>query len=761
MPAPLPLRQSARAALELPLPLPLLAQLNLPLPLHRPRVWASAVACALALALGGAALPALAQTPPPAVRAGAPVTLNFVDADIAAVARAMAAMLGRNVVVDPRVSGTLTLQTERDVTPANALQLFGAALRLRGFAVIDSAGLIKVVPEADARLHGGAVLADDQQPRGQQIVTQIFTLTHENANHLLPLLRPLISANNPINVNPGNNSLVITDYAENLRRAAQIIAALDVANATGLEVIPLQHALASELAPVVLRLIDADGAPAAAAPGQTGGQGFRTVLMAEPRSNALILRAANPARVALVRSLVAQLDRPSSAGALGNIHVVHLRNANAVELASTLRAALAADAGDGAAAGAGTAPAAAPAAARRTLAGAATGGLGAAAGAGATQAAARSSTGGQIQADAATNSLIISAPEPVFRQLRAIIEQLDTRRAQVFVESVIAEVSADAASEFGIQWQQAIGGRGDSTIGILGTNFGGAGSNIISLATQNMGAGLMPAAGLNLGLVQRVGGTHVLTALARFLEQSGQANILSTPNLLTLDNEEARIVVGQNVPFVTGSFTNAGGQGGAVNPFQTIERRDVGLTLRVRPQISENGTVRMAVFQEVSSVVPASIGSPTGIITNTRSIESHVLVDDGAIVVLGGLLQDEYGGAQDQVPGLGNVPLLGALFRSERRSRNKTNLMVFLRPVIVRDQRASDTLALDRYELMRAAQERQQPSPSAVHPINQAPALPALDLSRSGLPLRLLEPGGGAAAPAAAVAPAAATTPER
>jgi len=718
------------------------------------------VACALALALGSAALPALAQTPPPAVRAGAPVTLNFVDADIAAVARAMAAMLGRNVVVDPRVSGTLTLQTERNVTPANALQMFGAALRLRGFAVIDSAGLIKVVPEADARLHGGAVLADDQLPRGQQIVTQIFTLTHENANHLLPLLRPLISANNPINVNPGNNSLIITDYAENLRRAAQIIAALDVANATGLEVIPLQHALASELAPVVLRLIDADGAPAAAAPGQPGGQGFRTVLLAEPRSNALILRAANPARVALVRSLVAQLDRPASAGALGNIHVVHLRNANAVELATTLRAALAADAGDsvGAAAGTGTAPAA-PAAARRTLGGAAAGGLGAATGA--TPAAARSTTGGQIQADAATNSLIISAPDPVFRQLRAIIEQLDSRRAQVFVESVIAEVSADAASEFGIQWQQAIGGRNDATIGILGTNFGAGGGNIISLATQNMGAGQMPAAGLNLGLVQRVGGTHVLTALARFLEQSGQANILSTPNLLTLDNEEARIVVGQNVPFVTGSFTNAGGQGGAVNPFQTIERRDVGLTLRVRPQISENGTVRMAVFQEVSSVVPASIGSPTGIITNTRSIESHVLVDDGAIVVLGGLLQDEYGGAQDQVPGLGNLPLLGALFRSERRSRNKTNLMVFLRPVIVRDQRASDTLALDRYELMRAAQERQQPSPSAVHPINQAPALPALDLSRSGLPLRLLEPGGGAAEPAAAVAPAAPAAPAR
>ncbi len=691
------------------------------------------------------ATPTLALTP--AVRPGAPITLNFVQAEIDAVARAMGVLVGRHVVVDPRISGTLNLQTERPVTPAQALQLFSSALRLRGFAIVESQGLLKVLPEADARLQSGAVLDEAQMPRGQQIVTQIFSLTHENANHLVPILRPLVSAHNPINVNAGQNSLIITDYADNLRRIAQIIAAFDVANATGVEVIGLQHALAGELIPVLQRLLDGDAAaPAVAGQPATAAAGFRTVLLPEPRSNSIIVRAANPARVALVRSLVAQLDRAPSGGAQGNIHVVHLRNANAVELATTLRAALAADSGLGgdtspATGGAATAPAAgAPGGAlgalRRTAAGAAVGASGGAAGAGA--APAPSSTGGQIQADAATNSLIISAPEPVFRQLRALIERLDTRRAQVFVESVIAEVSADQASEFGIQWQQLIGRSGAGTIGFLGTNFGPPGANLLNLATQSGGAGQLPNPGLNLGVAQRINGSYVLSALVRLLEQSGQANILSTPNLLTLDNEEARIVIGQNVPFITGSFTNVGGQGGAVNPFQTIERRDVGLTLRVRPQISENGTVRLSIFQEVSSVVPASIGSPTGPITNTRSIESNVLVDDGAVIVLGGLLQDEYGAAQDQVPGLSQLPLLGSLFRSERRNRNKTNLMVFLRPVILRDQRASDALSQDRYDLIRAAQQQQQPTPSAVHSINQAPALPALDLSQPQLPLRLL-----------------------
>ncbi len=343
----------------------------------------------------------------------------------------------------------------------------------------------------------------------------------------------------------------------------------------------------------------------------------------------------------------------------------------------------------------------------------------------AAQPVAQPSTGGQIQADPATNSLIITAPEPQYRQLRAVIDRLDSRRAQVFVESLIAEVNADKAAEFGIQWQNAFGNSGDKNIGLLGTNFGVGGANIVNLqigaATGNLSP---PSTGINLGLLRNINGTYILGALARFLETNADANILSTPNLLTLDNEEARIVIGQNVPFVTGQFTNTGATNGSVNPFQTIERKDVGLTLRVKPQISENGTVRLQIFQETSSVQAASINSPTGLITNKRSIESNVLVDDGAIVVLGGLLQDEYSGNQEKVPGLGDVPVVGNLFRSEARSRKKTNLMVFLRPVVVRDAAQTDELSLDRYDLMRLKQEAAQPKPSAVVPVNAGPALP-------------------------------------
>lgn len=676
----------------------------------------------LVTAIGLATGFASAQLPPPAVPPNEPVTLNFVNAEIEAVARAMAALTGRNVVVDPRVRGTINLVTEQPVRPATAINQFTTELRLRGFALVETQGLFKVVPEADAKLQSAAVLDETTAPAGQQIVTQIFRLTHENAANLVPVLRPLISANNTINVNPGNNSLIITDYADNLRRIARIVAVMDVSTATDVEVIPLQHALAGDLVPLLLRLIEGEGQTAAASgQGQPAGSPFRTVILPEPRSNSLVLRAANPARVALVRSLVERLDQPTSRQASGNIHVVYLKNADATQLAVTLRAALAA--GDGGSAAGSTATGSTT---RATVANSVSAPV---------SSASVPSTGGQIQADPATNALIITAPEPQYRQLRAVIDQLDTRRAQVYVESLIVEVNADKASEFGIQWQGPIGRTGDGTIGLLGTNFGSGGSNIINLATQNGGAGLAPAAGLNLGLATRVNGVYVLSALARFLEQNGEGNILSTPNLLTLDNEEAKIVIGQNVPFVTGQFTNTGSSG-SVNPFQTIERKDVGLTLRVRPQISESGTVRMSIFQEVSSVLPQSVNSPTGIITNKRSIESSVLVDDGAIVVLGGLLQDEYGGNQEKVPGLGDVPVLGNLFRTERRSRKKTNLMVFLRPVVIRDQAQSDVLSMDRYELMRSAQSRQQPEPSRVHPINAAPALPTLNLSNPQVPLR-------------------------
>ena len=684
------------------------------------------------------ALTGAVQAQSAVVNPRAPVTLNFVNADIESVARAMATMTGRQVVLDPRVKGTINLSSDKPLTPTAAYNQFLAALRLQGYTVVESAGLDKVVPEAEAKLQSGGVSAGSAGGPGannaapaNQIVTQIFKLNYESANSLLPILRPLISPNNVINVNSSNNSLVITDYADNLQRVARIIAASDVANASDLEILSLKYAIANDMAPLLLRLIEggssSSSAPASSGSGSAGDNSFKTTIIAEPRSNALIVRAANPARVALVKSLVARLDQPTvqGDGGTGNIHVVYLRNANASKLAATLRAVLSGEqrtttnssvSGSASSSGSGAA-----------------GGSGSSAGLSSSSASA-SSTGsepngaGQVQADVPTNSLIITAPDPQYRQLRAVIEQLDARRAQVYIESLIAEVNSTRAAQFGIQWQGPIGQNGNTTVGVIGTNFGSGGSNILTLASSlasGAASTVTPGAGLNLGAATQINGNYTLTLLAQFLETHGDGNVLSTPNLLTIDNEEAKIVVGQNVPFVTGQYSNTSSTStGTVNPFQTIERKDVGITLRVRPQISENGTVRLSIFQEVSSIDASSVNSTAGLITNKRSIESNVMVEDGQIVVLGGLLSDTYAGSSNRVPGLADLPIIGNLFKSDTRSRQKTNLMVFLRPVVLRDGPATEGFAQSQYNQMRGWQQDSRPAPSSLMPINGVPVLP-------------------------------------
>ena len=645
---------------------------------------------------------AMAQT----TRPGAPITLNFVNADIESVARALASLTKRSLVVDPRVKGTINLSTDKPVAADVAWNQFLAVLRLQGFAMIETQGLYKILPEAEAKLQGGqvAVVPAGTAPNNAQVMTQIFKLTHENANNLVAVLRPLISPNNTINVTPGSNALVITDYADNLQRLGRIIASLDVANATDVEVIPLQHAIANDVVALLNRLVDSNTGAAAAGQGQTD-TGYKTTILAESRSNAIIVRSANPAKQAQIRSLVEKLDRAGSELASGNIHVVYLKNADATKLANTLRAAIAGTGG----AAPGAAPAPAPAAtAGTTLGGGATLNL--------------PSTGGQIQADAATNSLIITAPEPQYRQLRAVIDSLDQRRAQVLVESLIVEVDSAKESQFGIQWQNLVGGA-NSTVGILGTNF--ATSNLLNIAINGADGKALPGQGLNVGTARNVNGKYIMTSLANFLQTNGGSNILSRPSLLTLDNEEAKIVVGQNVPFVTGQYTNNNSSNGAVNPFQTVERKDVGLTLKVKPQISDTGMVKLTIFQEVSSV-DTSKKLTDGLITNKRSIESNILVEDGTVVVLGGLLSDTYQDSRQQVPGLGDIPFFGALFRNETRSRSKTNLMVFLRPVVVRDDSSTEVLSNGRYQFMQGLQKEAGKEPTAVLPIPNDLTLPPL-----------------------------------
>ncbi len=677
-----------------------------------------AFACACLMAATTIVTPAIAQTSraKPATKSQPPgetreegVLLNFVNADIDAVVRAIGQYTGRTFVIDPRVKGTLSLSTERPVTRQQAYDQLLTALRLQGFTIVQTGNVARVVPEADAKLQGGTVvIPKGSAPSGDQLVTQVFRLQYESATAMVPILRPLIAPNNTISAYPQNNTLVITDYADNLRRIQRIIESIDTPATSDVEIIPVKNGLALEIATVVNRVLD-EGARAA---GQATDAGQRISLLAEPRTNSIIIRAPSPQRLQLAKSLIAQLDQPALTP--GNINVIHLRNAEAVRLAPLLRAIIGADAsfvpqGGG---GTGLSPTtSAPGGASQpglTLgtAGAAPGAGPGAGGVGSIGGGGGGGTGGlagMIQADPTTNSLIVTAPEPLFRNIRAIVEKLDGRRAQVVIESLIVEVTADKAAEFGIQWQAlgAIDNSGTNVIG--GTNFGGAGTNIIG-AAQNLAS---LGQGLNLGVVRGtinipgVGEVLNLAFLARALATNADANILSTPTIQTLDNEEAKFLVGQNIPLITGSFAQGAGVGAGVNPFQTFERRDIGLQLRVRPQISAGGVVRLAIYQELSSIQNTLTAAQGGIITNKRSFESTVLVEDGNIVVLGGLIEDRNDNSKSQVPVLGDLPVIGGLFRYENRGRKKTNLLVFLRPYVVRDERTSSALALDRYDYIR------------------------------------------------------------
>lgn len=644
-------------------------------------------------------------------RAEEKITLNFVNADIESVVKTVGLITGKNFILDPRVKGTINIVSSNPVDRDLVYSILLSALRLQGFAAIEGPGsTVKIMPEAEAKFNFSQTTRDRAGLSGDKIVTHVYPLQYESANQLVPILRPLIGPNNTISAYPNTNTLVITDYASNIRRLVRIIEAIDRPSQGDVEIIRLNNTSAIDIAQILPRLLqESPGAPAGV-PGVplAVDASRRFSIVADPRTNSLLVRADNASRVAKVRALVAKLDTPGAAG--GNIHVVYLRNAEAPKLAETLRALIAGESKP--AGGIAAPPLAAPGVPAAT----------------ANASSVPASVNSSIQADAATNSLIITAPEHTYRTLRAVIDQLDTRRAQIFVEALIVEVTSDKAAEFGLQWQDLTGINKTDTQVIGGTNFNnrGSGRNIIDITT-NVGNA---ARGLNIGIVRGqmslpgLGTVLNLGVLARALEADANANILSTPNLLTMDNEEAKIVIGKNVPFITGSYAQSttSGVGGPVNPFQTIERRDVGLTLKVKPQITEAGTVKLQIFQEVSSIDDQS--NVAGIITNKRSIESTVLVDDGQIVVLGGLIQDDTRNNVEKVPGLGDIPLLGHLFRTETRGRVKTNLMVFLRPYVLRSDIAARALTLDRYDYIRNEQAGTQVRPHLFLPEYSAPLLP-------------------------------------
>ncbi len=643
----------------------------------------AAFAAALALQAGVAA----AQEPPAA--SDDTVTLNFVNADIHAVVKAVAEMTGRNFLIDPRVQGTVNIIAPKPVPRNMVFPILLSALRVQGFAAVGGdLGYVNIVPEADAKFFAGTRAGT--RARGDQIVTEVFQLQHEPAQQVVATLRPLVTPNNVINAFPASNTVVITDYASNLARLRKVIATVDQPASSELATIKLRYAAAVDVGQAVQRLVPE--ASQAAAPGAAP----RVALNVDARTNSLLVRADNPVVAKRIRSLAEQLDVPTAAG--GSIHVVYLKNAQADRLAEALRAIVTGQPVQRAAAPAQAGQQAPAAQAVAVAAAAPVAGASAATGALSTA---------SIQPHPETNSLVIIAPDAVYQALRGVIDKLDARRAQVFVEALIVEIAASKAAEFGIQWQAIPSGFGTSnaTQGFGVQNFNATpGSNITQIGRDPTTIGQ----GLSLGIISgtiTIGGVQILNiaALIRALETENSANILSTPTLLTLDNEEAKIQVGQNIPIVTGSFSTLSGAGGAVvNPFQTFERRDIGVTLKVRPQIAEGGTIKMALYQEVSSIFNAT--NPTGIILNKRSLESQVLVDDGQIIVLGGLISDDVQTGKQSVPGLGEIPILGYLFRYDTRKREKVNLMIFLRPVVLRDAPAAASLTGNRYDIIRGIQ---------------------------------------------------------
>ena len=572
--------------------------------------------------------------------AGTKVTLNFNATDINAVISAVSEMTGRNFIVDPRVKGKVTVISHRALKSSEIYQVFLSVLKVHGFAAIPGKNVTKIVPEVNAK-QDAISTGSSSIPLSDEFITQVLEIKNVDAAQLVPILRPLVPQRGHLAAYPGSNVLVISDSAANIRRLKKIISSIDQATGDEIEVVSLQHASASEVVRIIQQLSSQDP------------KKKKNNLIADDRTNSILL-GGNKASRLRVKALIAHLDTPVDVG--GSTQVVYLRNAVAKDLVPVL-----------------TGVSKSVSKAKGKKAGVAASNI-------------------SIQADEHTNALVITAPPDIFRSLRSVIRRLDIRRAQVLVEAVIAEVSTNSAQEFGIQW--AADSAGDNAVGLVSFGLGNPLTGLLS-DPPSLGHGLNLAVG-NLEGKNRVG------ALISALSSDGKSNILSTPSLLTLDNEEAEIVVADNVPFVTGSYSGTGGGSTPTNPFQTIQREDVGLTLRITPQINEGNAIKMKVEQEVSSV--SASAQAVDLITSKRSLKTNVIVDDGQMIVLGGLIKEDFQDNEQRVPGLGDIPILGWFFRYNKTSKVKTNLMVFLQPTILKDAALTSAHTGDKYNFIRAQQ---------------------------------------------------------
>ncbi len=608
------------------------------------------------------------------------VTLNFKDADLNVVIQTVADITGRNFVIDPRVKGKVTVVSSRPMAADEIYQVFLSVLEVHGFAAIPDGDTTRIVPAANAKQAGLPVVTGaNRGAPSNDMVTQVIQIKHVSAAQLVPVLRPLVPPQGHMAAYQATNTLIISDRAANIARLRKIIRNIDQPGSSEVEVIQLEHASAAEVVRILSSLQQKGG--------KGKSQGIQGPLfVADERTNSILL-GGDPAERLRMRRIITELDTPIEVGG-GNTQVVYLRYAKAVDLAKVLM---------------GISEAEKKAAQQQSGARRVTPARGSKAVATAGAAGRAVMANVSIQADEGTNALIITAPPDQFRSLQAVIAKLDIPRAQVLVETIIAEVSLDRKRELGVEWI-VDGTNGGSTSGMapIGTiDFGGISGLAGSIASAQQKKGLTLSNGLAM-VIGNVGGAGTdFGALLRALTSDGSTNVLSTPNIVTMDNEEAEIVVGENRPFVTGSFTTVGNSSNPTNPFQTIKRQDVGLKLKVRPQINEGSAVRLEIEQEISSV---SQDSELGPYTNKRAIKTSVLVDNGKILVLGGLIDDKMDVREQRVPLLGDIPVLGWLFRYNKTIKVKRNLMVFMRPVILRDASTIGRITSDKYNYIRGEQ---------------------------------------------------------
>ena len=584
------------------------------------------------------------------------VTLNFSDADLVAFINSVSQITGKNFIIDPRVKGKINVVSAQPLNKDEVYNVFLSVLQVHGFAALPAKNAIKIIPDATAKQNATPFTNSPDSPE-DQLITRVLPVEHISSAQIVPILRPLVAQQGHLAAYDATNVLIISDRASNIRRMERIVAEMDRETNSDIELIRLKHAFAAEVVRLLASLSNA--LPEQKAPG-----GRAITFTADERTNSILLSGEKSSRLKY-RAIIADLDSPVESS--GNTHVIYLRYAEAKNIADILngvgKEVIKANAKNSGSASAGN-----------------------------------SAETVSIQADETSNALVITAPASVFPSLRSVIQQLDIRRAQVHIEAIIAEVSLDTSNELGVQWVIDASNKGNPVLSSQLPAGGSSISNVIAGVSQgNVPDGLT----LGIGRVRDGAGLNFIT-LIRALTTDSETNLLSTPSIVTLDHQEASIIVGQNVPFVTGESTNAGTDG-TTNPFRTIERQDVGTTLKVTPQINEGDTITLDIDQEVSTVSQAATGA-VDLVTNKRAIKTAVQLEDGELLVLGGLIDDTVINVEQKVPVLGDIPYLGALFRANTSRRIKQNLLVFIRANIIRDPELARDLSQKKYNFMRDLQ---------------------------------------------------------